>query len=438
MFNHQRGYISILLFAFGIAAALALYPTNFSNDLNKNSINEPVRDCNDNITANQQTIHLPEVNSASGGYNESKPATYKMIRKNIPMLQWFFPGHSQGAADQTVVHGKFYKSVDLDGVNHNVYYPGLGQLDLFEADGTRIRDFLAKDAGLIILAEPNKLSNPIPGFLIRYGDKYGKDPAFVEVNIFQDVSKPPLPQYTLTCEYPYNSTQSSGATRIYEPPQTKSSTNTSLQFQYFTIVKEVPGWTFHCKPAIYLYPKNKMLVNVKVNPKGYFTYTDPLYNPVSGWTGFASPTGIIEVNHILYDYLYYEASIYDHEIRKPTDGYVVEYENLSQLLNNLLPQLGLNPKETFDFKQYWEKTLPKSPYYFVGVMIRENLDYIEPLSIIPEPDSIIRLSLYFEALDQKKEVNRPQIITPVRFGFSVVEWGGLVKLNKEHAFTCSQ
>ena len=103
-----------------------------------------------------------------------------------------------------------------------------------------------------------------------------------------------------------------------------------------------------------------------------------------------------------------------------------------------MPKLGLNFVETRQFKEYWERVLPDSPYYFIGVVDKSNLDYIEALKINPEPDSIIRVSLYFEPLDSFKEVSEPNIVTPKREGFSVVEWGGLIKLHGDTPFTCSQ
>lgn len=215
--------------------------------------------------------------------------------------------------------------------------------------------------------------------------------------------------------------------------------NKSLQLKKITFVQapSYSWWTPSCKPAIYLYPPQKENVNVRVNTTGHFTLTIPNY-PQNGWSVVASPDGTIETESGNYPYLYYESEISDPKITKPTKGFVVAKSELAELFNNLLPKLGLNNKAVYDFKDYWEKALPNSSYYFVGVMDEKSIDSIEPLDINPVPDSINRVRLYFELLDKPKSVEKPVITTPRMNGFAVVEWGGMVKTDKNHPFTCSQ
>lgn len=213
----------------------------------------------------------------------------------------------------------------------------------------------------------------------------------------------------------------------------------SIQITTFTpfVLQPWGWWSPECKPAIYLYPQKQTDVHVQVEPKGYLTYTDPLY-PSAGWQVTAYPNGNINASGKEYSYLYYESKIRDVEINKPTDGYVIAYDKLADFYSVLLPQLGLSEKEKKDFKTYWEKVLPASPYYFVGIMDTKSIDKIEPLTISPKPTTIIRVRLYFEALDKKIDVRKPAIVTPERNGFSVVEWGGIVKLHPGTEFSCSQ
>lgn len=213
----------------------------------------------------------------------------------------------------------------------------------------------------------------------------------------------------------------------------------SLQLKKVTFVttRAYSWWTPACKPAIYLYPERKEKVSVKVNTKGVLTLTIPSY-PEEGWTVVADKNGLITYEKNTYPYLYYESKIPDELIDKPKEGYVVKKNELGILFNNLLPKLGLNEKESKEFKEYWEKVLPDSPYYFVGIMTRNNLDQIEPISFSPIPDIFIRVRLYFETLDKKVNIKEPVIITPQRKGFTAVEWGGMIKIDKDSSFTCSQ
>lgn len=225
-----------------------------------------------------------------------------------------------------------------------------------------------------------------------------------------------------------------------DKPLDLTSAKKSLQLKKIVFV-QTPAyswWTPACKPAIYLYPTKKENVNVKVNTTGFFTLTIPDYNSSTGWNVIANPDGIIEANNNRYPYLYYESKVPDSKITKPQNGYVVTQNELSQLFQTLLPKLGLNNKEMKEFTDYWTKALPHSPYYFVGIMEKESIDQIEPLDINPSPDSIIRVRLYFEMLEKSISVKQPVITTPQRNGFTVVEWGGMVKTDKNSPFTCSQ
>ncbi len=213
----------------------------------------------------------------------------------------------------------------------------------------------------------------------------------------------------------------------------------TLQLDTFPVSTLFPWgwWSPECKPAIYLYPEKTTDVHVTVKPKGFLTYTDPKY-PESGWRAVAEPNGKLTVGDKKYDYLYYEAKIEDSAIEKPTKGFVVSFDELPRLYDEILPKLGLNAQETKDYKEYWEKYLTRAPYYFVGVMSDEAVERIEPLTVSPKPTTIIRVRLYYQALDEKIEVSPPVMRSVKRDGFTVVEWGGLVKNDPNHPFTCSQ
>ncbi len=234
----------------------------------------------------------------------------------------------------------------------------------------------------------------------------------------------------------------------------------SLQLQAFSPFQIAPAgwWTPECKPAIYLYPKNKMNVNVKVAPKGTFTYTDPVYDSKKGWNVTAYPDGKLSwqdnaygVNSKgekrqtnIYDYLYYESKIHDSLINKPNEGYVIANNDLYNFYQTTLPKLGLNQKETQDYIEYWTGILPEAEYYFIGLLSKENVDFIEPMSITPQADSTLRVRLYYEALnkteaEQKMKTLKNPVLSGTfeRNGFTVVEWGGMVKQDKDHPFTCS-
>ena len=261
----------------------------------------------------------------------------------------------------------------------------------------------------------------------------------------KEVGKLKVGQTTYSLFYHFGTIYLRNGDNVYEylpsdkPITSSSQGEKSLQLKKVTFVttRAYSWWTPACKPAIYLYPERKENVNVKVDTKGILTLTIPSY-PDNGWNVIADKNGLLTIDKNTYPYLYYESRIPDSLINKPKEGFVVKKSELGTLFNNLLPKLGLNEKEEKEFKEYWEKVLPDSPYYFVGVMAKNDLDKIEPISFNPTPDIFIRVRLYFETLDKKVNIKEPVINTPQRKGFTAVEWGGMLKTDKNSSFTCSQ
>ncbi|MBU3924048.1 MAG: hypothetical protein KJ592_03965 [Nanoarchaeota archaeon] len=174
------------------------------------------------------------------------------------------------------------------------------------------------------------------------------------------------------------------------------------------------------KPAVYLYPKSDSYISVKLDVNGRITEDIPPYN--DGWNVFATSEGLIENK---YDYLFYEASL--NKIELPSNGWVVQYNNLEEWFDEYLIRLGLNEKEKTQFKEYWLAELPESNYYEIKLLedsfLKENMNLI----INPEPNTIIRLNFYFRPIQKQIELEEPIIKTQKREGFTIVEWGGILE-----------
>ncbi len=256
-----------------------------------------------------------------------------------------------------------------------------------------------------------------------------------------DVDSPGIPAAVKNCVKPAggdNSTvQQTGPQIVVD----KFTGKQNLQLETFGFAIPTPAQTIitwlspWCKPAVYLYPEKTSYVSVKVNSKQSLTYTDPAY-PTGGWNVLAAPSGQIIYQNKTFDYLYYETKAADRDIQKPTSGYVVKKSELNSLFSNILPKLGLNTTESQQFSEYWLKALPDSPYYFVGIVPQSNLNSLAALNINPKPKTEIRVSLYFETLKEKQNVDVPEISTPTRAGFTVVEWGGIFKKHPGENFSC--
>jgi hypothetical protein len=174
------------------------------------------------------------------------------------------------------------------------------------------------------------------------------------------------------------------------------------------------------KPAIYLYPTKDEKVEVKLSVNGEIFNTIP---PImdNGWVVDVTKESKIDGK---YGYLFYENTL-NTPPKVSSSGWVVKKENISKWCDETLPKMGLNSVEIKDFKEYWVDKLQTSPYYQIKLLDRDFLDKNMKLSIKPKPQTLIRVIFEFKALDKEIKLPTPDIKTPNRDGFTVVEWGGI-------------
>lgn len=179
------------------------------------------------------------------------------------------------------------------------------------------------------------------------------------------------------------------------------------------------------KPVIYLYPEQTTDVSVKLEPQGGFTVTEPAYD--GGWNVRATPKG--ELTNLkdgkTYPYLFWEGrgGLYE----TPKRGFVVAEKNVHGFLLEKLAALGLNAQESADFIEFWEPRMTGSPYYFVTFLGNSAMDALAPLDVTPKPDTVIRVLMDFSPLEKPISVEGFSIHTPKREGFTLVEWGGVLR-----------
>ncbi|MDD5528316.1 MAG: hypothetical protein PHO56_05120 [Patescibacteria group bacterium] len=176
------------------------------------------------------------------------------------------------------------------------------------------------------------------------------------------------------------------------------------------------------KPVIYLYPPKTTDVSVQVSPNGGFSSTSPAYG--NGWRVLSDPQSNLfnYADGKNYPYLFWEGKALYYQ--RPAQGFVVARSELDGFLSGILAKLGLLSKEITDFKDFWEPKMKAKPYYFVTFLPQAEFDKLAPLAISPHPDTVIRVFMDYQGLDQPISVVAPRIITPQRKGFTVVEWGG--------------
>jgi len=106
-------------------------------------------------------------------------------------------------------------------------------------------------------------------------------------------------------------------------------------------------------------------------------------------------------------------------------GFVVKGENTKDFFQEKLSILGLTPKEYNEFIVYWYPLMQNNEYNFIH-FAGDQYTETAPLTITPAPDSVIRVFMVYKPLEEVIQVEEQKLMTPIRTGFTVVEWGGTI------------
>lgn len=175
------------------------------------------------------------------------------------------------------------------------------------------------------------------------------------------------------------------------------------------------------KPVIYLYPETETEVSVKLDLNGALTCTYPAYE--DGWNVIANPDGTLTnlADGKEYSYLYWEGiSQTEWDM---SEGFVVKGEDTAVFLQETLSAMGLTPREYNEFIVYWLPRMQNNPYNLITFQQEAYTDAAK-LEITPKPDSVLRVFMAYQALNEPLTADAPKIEPFIRDGFTVVEWGG--------------
>lgn len=175
------------------------------------------------------------------------------------------------------------------------------------------------------------------------------------------------------------------------------------------------------KPVIYLYPEQTEEVSVELEYDGDLTCTYPEYN--GGWQVTAHPDGTLTDQETgkRYNYLFWEGT--DKNEYDLSRGFVVPGEDTAEFLEEKLTALGLNERERNEFIVYWLPRMQDNEYNLIAFQREEYTEHAR-LKISPEPDSILRVFMAYQPLDEPVDVPEQELEPFAREGFTVVEWGG--------------
>jgi len=177
------------------------------------------------------------------------------------------------------------------------------------------------------------------------------------------------------------------------------------------------------KPNIYLYPPNKVEMEVFLSfPKGgHITESIPKYT--DGWLIDVEPSGRINDN---YDYLYYECEITD--IFQKSEGWLIKGVDVERFFNANLESYGFNENEKSDFLEYWVPRIENEKDYYVYPQLNSIINQVIELKLSIVPEESFRLFYLIEAAaGEKVKLMEPKIKKIRRNGFTLVEWGVIVE-----------
>ena len=178
--------------------------------------------------------------------------------------------------------------------------------------------------------------------------------------------------------------------------------------------------TTDAKPIIYLYPEQQTTVSVQLAYDGELTCTYPAYE--DGWTVTAQPDGTLTTaDGKQYSYLFWEGdtdTTYD-----MSKGFVVKGTDTAEFLQDKLALLGLTPREYNEFIVYWLPKMQDNPYNLITFQTDAYTEHAK-LDISPQPDSVLRVFMVYQPLEQPIDIEPQALHGTARDGFTVVEWGG--------------
>jgi hypothetical protein len=154
---------------------------------------------------------------------------------------------------------------------------------------------------------------------------------------------------------------------------------------------------------------------------GNLTVTYPEISPEGQREVTAQPDGTLQnkADGKEYSYLFREGQM--NEPREITEGFVVKNKDTVAFLQEKLAYLGLTPREYNEFIVYRRPLMKQNKRNLIS-FIGEAYTRQAPLLIPPKPDSMQRVFMVFQGLNEPIEIPEQTLEPFERSGFSVIEW----------------
>ncbi len=176
------------------------------------------------------------------------------------------------------------------------------------------------------------------------------------------------------------------------------------------------------KPVIYVYPEEETEITVSVAAE--VTKSEPLYD--QGWTVVAKPDGTLVHHSGTYTSLFWDGFGYGN-YPDVTRGVIVPSNDALKTMEQQLATMGFTTREISDFTEFWKDHIPTQPYTRITWFFTDEMEELAKLTITPAPETLIRVFVDFEGMDTPVAIKEQVLPTFVRSGYTVTEWGGLLR-----------
>src|SRR3989344_5241229 len=185
-------------------------------------------------------------------------------------------------------------------------------------------------------------------------------------------------------------------------------------------------------PIIYVYSKTTKQIQVNL-PKDFITYTDPPASTENSWDfTFTPDNNLIFSNGLIKSKLYYEydKKVFNSEFDKLKNNnraFLTEKSKLTEFVNSISKKAGLNVSEKAGLMIELTRETKKlsSANLKIGLLDREIIDKILPVSITPQPKTNHRFFLYVTEADPNEQLTSPNIEKLKRVDDMMIELGVL-------------
>ncbi|WP_309891101.1 SH3 domain-containing protein [Archangium sp.] len=187
------------------------------------------------------------------------------------------------------------------------------------------------------------------------------------------------------------------------------------------------------EPIVYFYPERPMHVRYTLAPEVRVARAEPLARG-NAWTFLATPRGVLEEVDAApgrarrtFKHLFWEGTSV--RFSPPTEGVCIPGSRTSEYFREVLPRLGLRPHELEDFLTAWVPRMEGAAFNVIGFHPREVVDLLAPVQVSPPPAHMIRILMDATPVEECPALEAPVLpeAVPAREGFTVVEWGGVLR-----------